>query len=140
MRDLNPPNLPTTLHRVRNPSAPSSEEVWQSLRDYRAGIPERQKRWRQAASASQETLAQAEQHEPSSRDTYAYGKMSATGPTFITKIQAAPDTDVWEKPNYKAEDMQYFDAKYHDRAEVDAAVSRLCNPSLQAEVCRYRAT
>ena len=72
-------------------------------------------------------------------DPYAYGKMSATGPTFIAKIQAAPDTDNWEKPSYAAEDTQYFDAKYHDRAEVDAAVSRLCDPSLQAKVRRYRA-
>ena len=70
-------------------------------------------------------------------DPYAYGKMTAHGPTFIAKIQAAPDTDAWEKPEYKAEDTQYFDAKYHDRAEVDAAVSRLCDPSLQAEVRRY---
>ena len=70
---------------------------------------------------------------------YAYGKMSSTGPTFIAKIQAAPDTDTWEKADYKVEDTQYFDAKYHDRAEVDAAVSRLCDPSLQAEVRRYRA-
>ena len=71
-------------------------------------------------------------------DPYTYGKMSLTGPTFIAKVQAAPDTDTWEKPNYKVEDTQYFDAKYHDRAEVDAAVSRLCDPSLQAEVQRYR--
>ena len=68
MKDLNPLNPLTTLRRVRNPSAPSSEEVWQSLRDYRAGIPERLARWRQAELASQETLAQVEQHEPSSRD------------------------------------------------------------------------
>ena len=47
--------------------------------------------------------------------------------------------DTWEKPEYKAEDTQYFDAKYHNQAEVDAAVSRLCNPLLQAEVRRYRA-
>ena len=47
-------------------------------------------------------------------DPYAYGKMSSTGPTFIAKIQATPDTDTWEKPKYKAEDTQYFDAKYHD--------------------------
>ena len=72
-------------------------------------------------------------------DPYAYGKMSSTGPTFIAKIQAVPDTDTWEKPSYAAEDTQYFDAKYHDRSEVDAAVRRLCDPSLQAEVRRYRA-
>src|ERR1700761_8420451 len=65
--------------------------------------------------------------------------MSAHGPTFITKIQVAPDTDTWEKPEYKAEDTQYFDAKYPDWAEVDASVSHLCNPSLQAEVHRYQA-
>ena len=63
--------------------------------------------------------------------------MLATGPTFIAKIQAAPDMDTWEKPNYLAEDTQYFDGKYHDRAEVDAAISRLCDPSLQAELCHY---
>ena len=71
---------------------------------------------------------------------YTYGKMSATGLTFITKIQATPDTDTWEKLEYKAKDTQYFNAKYHDRAEVNAAVSHLCDPSLQAEVRRYQAT
>ena len=71
------------------------------------------------------------------KDPYAYGKMSATGPTFIAKIQVAPDMDTWEKPNYLAEDTQYLDGKYHDRAEVDAAVSCLCDPSLQAELRRY---
>ena len=70
-------------------------------------------------------------------DPYAYGKMSSKGPTFIAKIQAALDTDTWEKPEYKVEDTQYFDAKYHNRVEVDAAVSRLCDLSLQAEVRRY---
>src|ERR1700761_1542301 len=65
-----PPDPIITLRRVRNPSAPSSEEVWQSLRDYRAGIPERLARWKQAELASQETLAQVEQHEPSSRDRW----------------------------------------------------------------------
>ena len=72
-------------------------------------------------------------------DPYAYGKMTAHGPTFIAKIQAMPDTDAWEKPDYKTVDTQYFDAKYPDRAEVDAAIHRLCDPSLQAEVHRYRA-
>ena len=71
-------------------------------------------------------------------DPYAYGKMSTNGPTFIAKIQAAPDTDAWEKPKYKAKDTQYFNAKYHDRAEVDMVVSCLCDLSLQAEVHRYR--
>ena len=69
---------------------------------------------------------------------YAYGKMSSRGLTFIAKIQAAPDTDTWEKPQYTSEDTQYFDGKYHDRAKVDAAMARLCDPSLQAEVRRYR--
>src|ERR1700761_5896613 len=63
-----PPSITITLRHVRNPSAPSSEEVWQSLRDYRAGIPERLARWKQAEQASQETLAHVEPHEPSSRD------------------------------------------------------------------------
>ena len=56
------------LRRVRNPSAPSSEEVWQSLREYRAGVPERLVRWKQAELASQNSNAQVEQHELSSRD------------------------------------------------------------------------
>ena len=47
-------------------------------------------------------------------DPYAYGKMSASSPTFIAKIQATPDTDTWEKPEYKAKDTQYFNAKYHN--------------------------
>ena len=66
MKDLNPSI--TTLRRVRNPSAPSSEEVWQSLREYRAGIPERLACWKQAELASQNPNTQVEQHEPSSRD------------------------------------------------------------------------
>ena len=68
MRDLDPPSLVTTLRRIRNPSAPSSEEVWQSLRNHRAEIPERLARWKQASLASQGSSAQVEQHEPSSRD------------------------------------------------------------------------
>ena len=71
-------------------------------------------------------------------DPYAYGKMSSMGPTFIAKIQATPNTNTWEKPDYKAEDTQYFNTKYHNCAEVDAVVSRLCDPSLQVEVRRYR--
>ena len=65
--------------------------------------------------------------------------MSSSGPTFIAKIQAAPDTDTWEKPNYTSKYTQYFDGKYHDRAKVDVALAWLCDPSLQAEVRRYRA-
>ena len=42
--------------------------MWQSLREYRAGIPERLARWKQAELASQEPFAQVEQHEPSSHD------------------------------------------------------------------------
>ena len=42
--------------------------MWQSLREYRAGIPERLARWKRAELASQETLAQVGQHEPSSCD------------------------------------------------------------------------
>ena len=53
---------------VRNPSAPSSEEVWQSLRDYCAGIPERLAHWKQAELASQNLNAQVEPHKPSSHD------------------------------------------------------------------------
>ena len=68
MKDLNLSLRLITLRRVRNPSAPSPEEVWQSLREYRAGIPERRARWKQAELASQEPLAQVEQHELSSRD------------------------------------------------------------------------
>ena len=68
MKDLNPPTS-ITLRHARNPSAPSSEEVWQSLQDYCAGIPERLERWKQTALTSQETSAQVEQHEPLSRDT-----------------------------------------------------------------------
>ena len=69
-------------------------------------------------------------------DPYAYGKMTVNGPTFIAKIQAMPNTDAWEKPEYRTVDTQYFDAKYPDRAEVDAAVRRLCDPSLQGSAGR----
>src|ERR1700761_168698 len=57
------------LCRVRHPSAPSSEEVWQQLRQHRAEIPACLEAQRTRTTlASQETLAQVEQHEPSSRD------------------------------------------------------------------------
>ena len=42
--------------------------MWHSLREYRAGVPERIARWKRAEQASQEPLAQVEQHESSSRD------------------------------------------------------------------------
>ena len=60
--------------------------------------------------------------------------------TFIAKIQAAPNTDMWEKPQYSSEDTQYFDGKCHNWAKVDMALARLCDPLLQAEVHHYRAT
>jgi hypothetical protein len=66
--------------------------------------------------------------------------MSTHGPTFIAKIQAAPDTNTWEKLQYSSEDTQYFNGKYHDWAKVDTALARLCDPSLQAEVHHYQAT
>ena len=59
------------LHQIRNPLAPSLEEVWQNLCAYRAKLPERQERWCQASIASQKT-AQVEQHEPLSCDTKAF--------------------------------------------------------------------
>ena len=49
-------------------------------------------------------------------DPYAYSKMTANSPTFISKIQAAPNTDTWEKPNYTSKDTQYFAGKSHDWA------------------------
>ena len=59
----------TTLRRVRNPSAPSVEEVWQQLRQHRAEIPARLEAQRTRSTlASLKTLAQVEQHEPSSCD------------------------------------------------------------------------
>ena len=70
-------------------------------------------------------------------DPYAYAKMSANGPTFIGKIHMAPNTDTWTKPNYTNNDMQYFRGKYHDRVEVDVAVARLCDLSLQVEIRRH---
>ena len=68
---------------------------------------------------------------------YAYAKMSTSGLTFIGKIHVAPDTDMWMKPNYTNDNMQYFGGKYHNRAKVDTAVARLCDPSLQAKIQRH---
>ena len=73
-----------TLHHVRNPSAPSSEEVWQSLREYRAGIPERIARWKQAELVSHTPNAQVKQHEPSSRDIKLDLKVALSYETDIT--------------------------------------------------------
>ena len=73
MKDLNPLEPFTTLRQVRNPSAPSSEEVWQQLRQHRAEIPARlEAQQTRSTLALQEPLAQVEQHEPSSRDTEAH--------------------------------------------------------------------
>ena len=69
MEDLNPTTSPTTLRRVRHPSAPSSEEVWQQLRQHRAEIPARLEAQRTRSTlALQDTPAQVEPHESSSRD------------------------------------------------------------------------
>ena len=65
------PLLVITLGRVRNPSAPSSEEVWQQLRQHRAEIPARLEAQRTRMSlASLKPPAQVEQHESSSHDTW----------------------------------------------------------------------
>ena len=84
MKDLKSLESSNTLRRVRNPSAPSSEEVWQSLRNYRAGIPERLQCWKQAELASQENLAPVEQHEPSSHDIKLDLKVALSYKTDIT--------------------------------------------------------
>ena len=62
----------TTLRRVQNPSAPSSEEVWQQLRQHRAEIPAHLEAQRTRSSlVSLEPPTQVEQHEPLSRDMSA---------------------------------------------------------------------
>ena len=58
--------------------------MWQSLREYRSGVPERLARWKQAELASQETFAQVEQHEPSSRDIKSDLKVALSYETDIT--------------------------------------------------------
>ena len=64
--------------------------MWQNLRDYRAGLPERLARWRQAELASQETLAQVEQHKPSSRDRR--GSVTQEGSKAVDWITQAKAT------------------------------------------------
>ena len=56
------------LRCVQNPLAPSSQEVWQSLREHCTQIPKYQEHWHQAALASQEPIAQVKLHELSSHD------------------------------------------------------------------------
>ena len=46
-----------------------------------------------------------------SDNPYTYGKMTNNRPTFISKILVAPDTNMWGKPNYTCEDLQYFMGK-----------------------------
>ena len=58
--------------------------MWQSLREYRAGTPERHACWKQAEQASRETLAQVKQHEPSSRDIKLDLKVALSYETDIT--------------------------------------------------------
>ena len=70
---------------MRNPSAPSHEEVWQQLRQHRAEIPARLEAQRARSTlALQEPLAQVEQHEPSSRDIKLDLKVALSYETDIT--------------------------------------------------------
>ena len=71
-------------------------------------------------------------------DPYTYTKMTSKGTTFIGKILAAPDIDTWEKPEYHSKDLQYFTGWYPEKMEVDTAVSRICDPSLTAEIRHFR--
>ena len=69
MKDLDPLKTSTTLRRVRNPSAPSAEEVWQQLWQHRAEIPAHLEAQRTRTSlAPLEPPAPVEQHESSSHD------------------------------------------------------------------------
>jgi hypothetical protein len=84
VKDLNPLDYSIMLRRVRTPSAPSSEEVWQQLRQHHAEIPAHLKAQRtQAILASLEPSAQVEQHEPSSRGTLPHLPCSTQTSTWI---------------------------------------------------------
>ena len=84
MKDLNP-SIVITLQHVRNPSAPSSEEVWQQLRQHRAEILARLEAQRTRSSlASLKSPAQVEQHKPSSRDIKLDLKVALSYKTDIT--------------------------------------------------------
>ena len=88
--------------------------MWQSLREHRAGIPERLARWKQAELASQETLAQVEQHEPSSRDI-----------KLDLKVALSYETDIiLEHRGERNVPKKYLkDARWDAHAEPDGTIN-----------------
>jgi hypothetical protein len=71
-------------------------------------------------------------------DPYAYAYVSSNGPMYVGKVYAAKDTDQWSIVKYDHDDLRYFTFDYADKEAVDNALMRMCDPSLVAEVHRYR--
>jgi hypothetical protein len=72
-------------------------------------------------------------------DPYAQGKMTRDGAVHVGRVYAKADLDCSKKPNY-GEKLRYFREEYTIREEIDDAIARLRDRSLEAEVHRFRAT
>ena len=57
---------------------------------------------------------------------------------YAAPCYARPQLSFNDRPHYPEEDLILFDVGYNERRKIDAAISQLKDPSLRAEVHRYR--
>jgi hypothetical protein len=72
-------------------------------------------------------------------DPYMVGFRANDDHLYSGPIHAAPDFDVSEKPTYSQEDIIVFKPGFEGAARVDAALNRIHDMALKAEVHRYHA-
>ncbi|KAF8265829.1 hypothetical protein EI94DRAFT_1702181 [Lactarius quietus] len=67
-----------------------------------------------------------------------YGTMGRYAPIYRADIHAEPCRDMGPAAEYIREELQYFHADFRGKRQVDEALTRLGDISLQAEVRCYR--
>jgi hypothetical protein len=72
-------------------------------------------------------------------DPYMVGFRANDDHLYGGPIHAAPDFDISEKPTYSQEDLIVFKPGFEGAARIDAALNRIHDMALKAEVHRYRA-
>ena len=69
-----------------------------------------------------------------------FGTMGKYSPIYRADIHAEPCRDMGPAAEYTREELGYFRADFRGKRQVDEALARLGDISLQAEVRRYRAS
>ncbi|KAF8260201.1 hypothetical protein EI94DRAFT_1812016 [Lactarius quietus] len=69
-----------------------------------------------------------------------FGTMGCYSPIYQANIHAKPCRDMGPAAEYSRDELQYFRADFRGKRQVDEALARLGDISLQAKVRRYRAS